>query len=452
MTFFRNIIALVRNHALLWLHALLSLFELTKLFWTTVATGKGPYKERFLPLLVKNSTQAHIFAALRGFLPNLVLSKVLVKAYENTGTALVTRAEDVIEVLDREADFAVVYEPKMRKLTGGENFFLGMQDSPEYQHDVSIMRLVMARDDVANIIVPLARREAERLAAEHPGRIDMPHQLTTRVPAAIVRDYFGTPGPDQDQLIALATVLFWWLFAELSGNPAVEARALEAARKLCASVDETIAQRKASGEKKDDLLGRSLALQASRPEFTDLAIRNNLVGLIIGAIPTLNKASVYAVSELLSRPDALAGARAAAKSGDDAALGAHVFEALRFNPINAVIYRRANHDATIAASTLRARRIKKGSMVFVSNMSAMSDPLKIEDPKTFRTDRPWGDYLLWGYGFHACFGAHINRAVLPVMLRPVLARENLRAAEGPAGEIDGGDTPPFPQHFTLLSD
>lgn len=239
MTFFKNIFELVKNHALLLGHAFSSLFELARLFGAALISGKGPIKERLLPLLAKNSTQLHIFAVLRGFLPNLALSRVLVKAFENTGTAIVTRAGDVIEVLDREADFAVVYEPKMRKLTGGENFFLGMQDGAEYQHDVSIMRVVMAREDVQNIIVPLARREAERLAAQHPKSIDLPPDLTTRVPAAIVRDYFGTPGPSEDALIAWATVLFWWLFQELSGDPQIEARALDAARKLCASVDET---------------------------------------------------------------------------------------------------------------------------------------------------------------------------------------------------------------------
>ncbi|PPD45506.1 MAG: cytochrome [Methylocystis sp.] len=454
MSFFNNIFALVKNHALIWAHAAISLVALVRIFYGALRKGQGPLKARLAPELRKNSTAIHIFTVLRAVLPNLVLSKVLVKSYENTGTAFVTRAEDVIEVLDREADFAVVYGSRMRKLTdrenfsNGENFFLGMQNSAEYQHDVSIMRLIMAREDVKTIIEPLARREAERLAAEHPDRIDLPPELTTRVPAAIVRDYFGVAAPEEDKLIAWSTVLFWWLFAELAADPAVEARAKDCAQKLCACVDEAVARRKASGEKKDDLLGRALALQASRPEFTDLAIRNNLVGIIIGAIPTLSKASVCALDVLFSKPEALSGARAAAQAGDDAALGAYIFEALRFNPINPVIYRRANHDVTIAASTLRARRIKKGTMVFAANLSAMFDPLKVDDPRAFRTDRPWGDYILWGYGFHECFGAYINHAVLPVMLRPILARENLR----PAGEIDGGDTPPFPQHFTVVSD
>jgi cytochrome P450 len=460
MSFILNIIALVKNHALLVWQGLVSLVAAIRLVSDALINGKGTTKEKLTALLARNEAWGHLFAVLRAFFPNPAFSARFVKApdYANIGTVFVTRAEDVIEVLDREADFAVVYGTRMQKLTdkdgfaNGRNFFLGMQDGPEYQHDVSIMRLVMAREDVQTIVVPLAKREAERLAAQHPGSVDLPPDLTTRVPAAIVREYFGTPGTSEDELIRRATVLFWWLFVELDGDPAVEARAREAAHNLCASVDDTIAERKRSGVKKDDLLGRALVLQASRPEFDDIAIRNNLVGIIIGAIPTLSKASVFALDALLARPEALAGAKEAARNGSDAALGAYVFEALRFNPINPVIYRRANRDVTIAASTLRARFVKKDMMVMAANLSAMFDPLKIDDPLAFRTDRPWGDYILWGYGFHACFGAHINRAVLPVMLRPLLARENLRRAEGPAGQVDGGDTPPFPQHFTVLSD
>ncbi len=452
MNFLSNIVALIKAHFALLADAIAAAVSLAPLVAKALMAGKGPIKARLAPLLGKTSTQANIFALMRLARPNVALTAKFAKAYDNTGSAFVTRAQDVIEVLDRERDFAVVYEPKMRALTGGENFFLGMQDSAAYQHDVSIMRLIMQREDVHNIIEPLATRETERLAAQYPSSIDLPHDLTTRVPAVIVADYFGTPGPDQRSLIAWATVLFWWLFQELSGDPAVEARALDAAKKLCVSVDETIARRKASGEKKDDLVGRALVLQASRPEFTDLAIRNNLVGLIIGAIPTLSKVACLAVDELLRRPAALAGAQQAARDGDAKSFDAHIFEALRFNPLNPVIYRRANRDVTIAASTLRACKIKKGSMVFASNLSAMFDPLKVADRNNFRLDRPGSDYMLWGYGMHTCFGAHINRVVPPIMLRPILARQNLRRAPGADGALDGGDTPPFPQHFVLQSD
>jgi cytochrome P450 len=81
----------------------------------------------------------------------------------------------------------------------------------------------------------------------------------------------------------------------------------------------------------------------------------------------------------------------------------------------------------------------------------MFDPLRIDAPESFRTDRPWGDYILWGYGMHTCFGAHVNRAVMPAILKPLLLKPGLRRAAGAAGRIDGGGTP-FPQHFSVQWD
>ncbi len=52
---------------------------------------------------------------------------------------------------------------------------------------------------------------------------------------------------------------------------------------------------------------------------------------------------------------------------------------------------------------------------------------------------------------HTCFGATINAAVIPAILKPLLAQRNLRRAEGAAGQVDSGGTP-FPQHFTVRFD
>jgi cytochrome P450 len=270
--------------------------------------------------------------------------------------------------------------------------------------------------------------------------------------AHLVASYFGTPGPTQRDLAEATTLMFWWLFADLGADPAVTRRALAAASATRTWLDAAIADRKASPTETDDVLNRCLALQrAGTPGMDDLGIRNNLIGLLIGLVPTLSKASVLALAQLLDRPDALAGAHAAARKGDDELLAAHLFEALRFDPVNPIIYRRAVNDTEIARGTLRARRIPAGTMVLAANLSAMFDPLAVEAPERFRTDRPWRDYMLWGYGMHACFGAHINRAVIPQMLKPLLALPGLRRAEGAAGQVDGGGSP-FPQHFTVTWD
>ncbi|MCI0598104.1 MAG: cytochrome P450 [Beijerinckiaceae bacterium] len=387
------------------------------------------------------------FRALRAFLPNIRVPWTFITAYPNSGTALVVRRDDVIELLDRHADFEVVFEPKMRAITGGENFFLGMQDTALYTRDVSNMRLAVRRDDVALLVEPLARGLAERLVAGKAGRIDVPPELSLPVPAAIVTEYLGVTGAPDTDLIEWATLMFRYLFADLQGDPQLEREALAAASACCETIDAAIAKRKSSGGAKDDVLGRCLAMQqAGLPGMDDLGIRNNFIGLVIGAIPTISRAAVQVLDELLKRPEAFASAQKAARDGDDVLFAAHVFEAFRFNPINPVIFRRASRDTKIAAGSFRARRIPKGTMVLAANLSAMFDPLKIASPESFRTDRPWGDYILWGYGMHGCFGAHINRAVIPAILKPLFIKPGLRRAAGEAGQIDTGGTQ-FPKHF-----
>ena len=393
------------------------------------------------------------FTALRAFLPNLVLSKKLITAYDNTGTAVVTRFEDVHEVLNRDGDFAVVYEPKMRKITAGENFFLGMQETPRYTRDVSNMRLAMRREDIPIIVTPLVAARACELVAAADGRIDLPQDLTLRVPATIAADYFGTPGPSEPDMIAWTTAMFWYLFIDLKGDARITAAALDAATKCRDYLDAAVRDRKRQPAGADDtILSRCLTLQgAGLPGMDDLDIRNNLIGLLIGLIPTQSQAAVQALDQLLDCPDALAGAQAAAQADNDALLGKYVFEALRFNPVNPMIYRRAAATTVIARSTLRARTIPEGTMVLAANLSAMFDPLQVKDPNAFRTDRPAEDYILWGYGLHTCFGHHINQVVIPAMLKPLLKRKGLRRRPGPAGRIDTAGTP-FPAHMMLEFD
>ena len=446
MSFLTNFVASLVTRLRMLFDGLIAPFQIAPAI--LAASGDG-LKAKAAAALKDPRVQRISLRSLRAFLPNLVLSKPLVTAYPNTGTAIVTRYQDVVEVLDRNADFEVVYEPKMRAITGGENFFLGMQDTALYERDVSNLRLAMRRDDVAAIVEPAARRLAEQLVAKQTNRIDVPKDLSLLVPTAIVTDYFGITGTENNDLIDWATLMFWYLFVDLAGDPAIASKALDAAASCRSAIDAAIVSRKAAGVAMDDVLGRCLVLQkANQPGMDDLGIRNYLIGLVIGAIPTISKACVQALDQLLDRPQALESAQAAARGSDNALLAAHVFEAFRFNPVNPLIYRRATCDATIAAGSLRARKIPKGTMVLASNLSAMFDPLKIEAPESFRIDRPWGEYMLWGYGMHRCFGAYINRAVMPVILKPLLAKPGLRRAAGNAGRIDAGGTP-FPQHFSV---
>ncbi|SPH22203.1 Pulcherriminic acid synthase [Ascidiaceihabitans donghaensis] len=395
--------------------------------------------------------QRRVFAILRAFVPNFTLNKVLMKAYDNTGTAVVSRRVDVLDVLNRNDDFEVVYGTRMRKLTEGENFFLGMQPGWDYTRDTSAMRLAARMDDVSNIVLPRATERASDIVKASGGKIDIVPALTLEVPWDMTATYFGAGG-ERNAMQEWTTDLFWYLFEDLPADPELDAKAMKYAGELRDYLDGLIKDRKANPTDAEDILNRCLALQsADTPGMSDLGIRNNMLGILIGAIPTISKACCLALDELLNRPDALATAHKAALAGDDALLAMHIWEALRFNPHNPVIYRRATRDAIVGRSTLRQRTIKKGQIVFAGTASAQFDRYDIPTPNQFRTDRPFEDYIIWGYGMHNCFGAAINAAVIPAILKPLLAQKNLRRAAGAAGQIDGGGTP-HPQHFHVEFD
>jgi cytochrome P450 len=409
----------------------------------------GTIQTRLLANLTTPAGQCAAFDVLRAFAPNLALGTKFITAYDNSGTVVVTRYDDVKDVLDRDQDFEVVYGPRMMEITAGRNFFLGMQNTADYTRDVSNMRLAVRRDDIPSIVQPFAAKLSAELVDATRGRIDVPQDLTLRVPAQLLATYFGTPGPSEKTLIEWTTIMFWYLFIDLAAVNALDTRVLAAAAEFRAYLDGVIQDRKAHPTAGDDVLNRCLAMQrAGLPGMDDLGIRNNLIGLIIGAVPTISKAAVQALDQLLDRPDALAGAQRAAQSDDDALLASHVFEALRFNPLNPLIYRRAARDTTIAPRTVRTVAVPSGSMVLAANLSAMFDRLKIDNPNSFRTDRPWDNYILWGDGLHTCFGANINRVLIPTILKPLLRQKKLQRVAGTVGQIDSENTP-FPVHMWL---
>jgi cytochrome P450 len=378
-----------------------------------------------------------IFAILRRIKPI-----VLVKNF-----ALVTRFEDVQEVLARDDVFQVTYGEKMRVVTGGQDFFLGMQNSPQYTRDVSHMRSVVRREDIPDRIAPFVQKTASGLVAAAGSQLDVVKQLSKAVPARWIADYFGCPPPSDQQLEDWGSVIFQYLFTDLNNDPKVAQAATKAAAEVRNWLDTTIAARKASRVAKDDVLGRCLLLQsAGLPAMDDVSIRNNLLGLLVGAIPTTSKCCAQALDQLFGRPEQLKGAQAAALADNDALLAKYVFEALRFNPNNPGVFRLAAEDYRLAKGSLHATTIPKGTSVIAATQSAMFDERMVDQPNQFRVDRPEYLNMHFGYGLHTCFGQYVNRVQIPGILKPLLKRPGLRRA----GELqyDG----PFPSSLPVSLD
>ena len=361
------------------------------------------------------------------------------------GLAIVTQYDDVREILTRDETFSVEpYRGKMQTLAG--DFVLGTDDSPEYERDISILRLAAPRSDIP-ALAGFVAETADGLVDEANGRIDVAG-LAKRVPARLIDRWFGTPGPDEDTMIAWTLAMFEEIFVNLKDDPEIRARADEAAAGLRPHLDKLIAERKASDGPADDVLGRFVALQAASPAaFTDEQIRKNIIGLVVGFVPTIATATTFAVDALLDRPEALESAQRAARAGDDEALRAHMLEAMRFAPQGPGLFRKTMRDCVIAEGTHHETELPVGTTVFAATQSAMHDDDVVDDPGDFRTDRPRHHYMHFGVGMHECFGRFASTMAIPLIAKALLRRDGLERAEGDEGELVKAG--PFPQSLVV---
>jgi cytochrome P450 len=365
-----------------------------------------------------------VFRALRAVWPIPKLGKTLA----------VTRYDDVREVFLNDSAFAAPYKPQLDVIMGGEPFFLGMGDTPQYRADTDAMRKVIRTDDIPARLAPAVEAAADKIVTNAGGRLEVVDALVRRVTFDVLGEYFGVPNPPNGDLRVWATRLFEFQFVDQ--GPEIRTQVKEIAPALRNHVQAQIEQRRASGVAKDDVLGRCLEMQSrGEPGFSDEQIRTALMGFVVGGPPQPPMVVPQALEQLLRRPDALAGAQDAARGGDDKLLAGYVFEAMRFDPLAPFLPRVATRDTTIAAGTPRAASVPKDAKVYVAFSSAMMDERRLPSPKLFNPRRLPHEYIHFGHGLHQCFGIHINKAVLPLMLKPLLKRKNLRRAQGSAGHL-----------------
>jgi hypothetical protein len=82
-----------------------------------VIAAKGGLKARIASMLASPAGQRDVMAVLRFAKPRLHLKQNIVKCYSGDGTLLLTRAADFHARIERQAEFEVVYGPRMRMLT-----------------------------------------------------------------------------------------------------------------------------------------------------------------------------------------------------------------------------------------------------------------------------------------------------------------------------------------------
>jgi cytochrome P450 len=194
---------------------------------------------------------------------------------------------------------------------------------------------------------------------------------------------------------------------------------------------EEIAQRRRAAENRGDFL--SLLLEANdgdEQSRDDATLARDMRGLMLAGYETTAVTLASTIDLVVHHPEALATLHETIDAGDDTYLDAVITEAMRMRPAFPFTGRRVLRDFD-----MNGVRVPKGAMIVISIM-ALHERLELYDaPETFRPERFLNErpgtytWLTFGGGRHRCLGASLALFESRVLLRTLLQRRTITAAE-----------------------
>ena len=356
------------------------------------------------------------------------------------GLTLVTRHEDVTEVLSHPESFTVGAYTRPMETALGCPVMLTRDATPMNWREKGLMQAMLAPEDVPALRALTGELADEALDAAD-GRIDVVGSLFRAVPLAVCGEYFGFPGPDPLTLSRWSRAIMTDVTANFAGDAEIRAASAEAGAEMMAYLRRLIAERRA-GPPDTDILGR--LVRTGLPAelgFDDERVAANTAGLLLGFVENAAGSMTNVLGHLLAHPRLLAEAAEAAR--DPERFAPYVWEALRFDPFLKMIVRTCVGDHVLPSGAT----VASGGLVLAAVASAMFDEAAVAEPESFRLDRPEHVLLHFGHGPHACLGVHPGRTVITEVLRRLLLRPGLRTAGEPVR-----DRGVFPDSQTLYLD
>lgn len=358
---------------------------------------------------------------------------------------IATSYDAVTAILANHQDFGITYGPKMLRLTKGCNFFLG-QDDDEVSGFTSrsLTGLLFRREDVQTLIPTQIEAIINSQLEKLSNKDDLITGFLRPSVARFACEHFGLREIEPSWLYNVTEILFEYLFIDLENDPEIASMAEQAGDELRDMLDAQITHSRPASEETVIARGQRL-ISSGLTDMTSTDLRNNLLGLLIGLVPTTPKAAAMALDWLTQDPASIEQLRNAALN-DPEQFKAMVREGMRLNPINPGLLRKARQTAKIPYKG-SYMEVPTGTVVFTATHAAMRDPHFIEKPLKLELNRPASAYLNDGYGLHACFGRYINLEHVTLLLRHVLVAGYDRANGAEGDLVFAG---PFPARMTII--
>lgn len=354
--------------------------------------------------------------------------------------SVVTSYEAVKDVLGRDSDFSVTYGPKMEMITEGKGFFLGMDDTTQGFSARNNMQMLFRRDDLESLVKPMIKSLCEKQLENKIDQFDLVNDYLKDIPATFAIQYFGLQQTDPEWLLKITQTLFEYLFIDVINDPQLAKKAAKAAAELREQLDKVIAYssqniKQANLVHPDTVIARGINLhQLGVSGFDPVSLRNNILGLLIGLVPTTAKSAAMAFDFATQTPDKAKEFYMAYQNNKNGSFQKTVRELTRLNPINPGLFRKAALDTQISSGG-KQYPIKKDTLIFVGTYTAMQDKKHVVDPTEIKINRSESDYLTYGFGLHACFGRYINNFHVAQLLESLFDKSHYIREDNDSGNL-----------------
>jgi cytochrome P450 len=259
---------------------------------------------------------------------------------------------------------------------------------------------------------PHIRAVAERIIDEHmpAGELDFLNDFAALIPARVISEILGIPPADVPHF----TELVYSVSRSLSISYAREEiqSMEESARQLTQYVSELLSTR--GSVLNNDFIASYSKTVAEAGNLSAAEFLSQVVTIIIAGSDTTRGAIAVQVAVLLQHRE-----QWEAVCADPALIPGAVSESLRYEPVVGSIPRFTIDDIEIDGYL-----VPRNSILSLSTLSAMRDPVQYVDPDRFdirRTDHP-RRHLIFGLGVHRCLGEVLARAELEESLAAVAGR------------------------------
>src|SRR5260370_1128123 len=142
---------------------------------------------------------------------------------------IVARHAHVSELLARDLEFRIAPVNGARIEAVNGPFVLGMDRCATLAHERRALYQALALVDLGPIRGSVAQQASARLAQAAGNEIDVVGGYARPIAAHTARAVFGVAGPDEQTFMDVARAIFAHIFLNLSGDKAIEGRALRAA-------------------------------------------------------------------------------------------------------------------------------------------------------------------------------------------------------------------------------